>query len=48
MEKLTPLARLGDPDDIGLMAASMATRAGNVLTGQTITIHGGKLITDPS
>jgi dehydrogenase/reductase SDR family member 4 len=48
VEKLTPLARLGDPDDIGMMAAAMATRAGLFLTGQTITIDGGKTITDPS
>jgi hypothetical protein len=30
------------------MAAAMATRAGLFLTGQTITIDGGKTITDPS
>ncbi len=47
-ERITPLNRLGDPDDIGMMAAAMATRAGNFLTGQTITIDGGRMITDPS
>jgi hypothetical protein len=31
-----------------MLAASMATRAGNYLTGQTITIDGGRMITDPS
>ncbi len=48
VEKITPLGRLGDPDDIGILAASLATRAGNYLTGQTITIDGGRMITDPS
>ena len=48
VERITPLGRLGDPDDIGLLAASLATRAGDYLTGQTITIDGGRMITDPS
>ena len=48
VESITPLGRLGDPDDIGLLTASLATRAGNYLTGQTITIDGGRMITDPS
>ena len=48
VERITPLGRLGDPDDIGLLTASLATRAGNYLTGQTITIDGGRMITDPS
>ena len=48
VERITPLNRLGEPDDIGMLAAAMATRAGNYLTGQTITIDGGRMITDPS
>ncbi len=48
VERITPLGRLGDPDDIGGLAAAMATRAGLYLTGQTITIDGGRMITDPS
>jgi hypothetical protein len=31
-----------------MLTASLATRAGNYLTGQTITIDGGRMITDPS
>ena len=48
VERITPLGRLGDPDDIGMLTASLATRAGNYITGQTITIDGGRTITDPS
>ena len=48
VERITPLGRLGDADDIGMLTASLATRAGNYLTGQTITIDGGRMITDPS
>jgi dehydrogenase/reductase SDR family protein 4 len=48
VERITPLGRLGEPDDIGMLTASLATRAGNYITGQTITIDGGRTITDPS
>jgi dehydrogenase/reductase SDR family protein 4 len=48
VERMTPLGRLGEPDDIGILAASLATAAGNYLTGQTITIDGGRMITDPT
>ena len=48
VERITPLGRLGDPDDIGMLAAAMAGPAGRYLTGQTITIDGGRMITDPS
>ncbi|MBH67984.1 MAG: short-chain dehydrogenase [Rhodospirillaceae bacterium] len=48
VERITPLGRLGDPDDIGGLTAALATKAGNYLTGQTITIDGGRMITDPS
>ena len=48
VEAMTPLGRLGDADDIGGLAAAMATRAGLFLTGQTITIDGGRMVSDPS
>ncbi len=48
VERITPLGRLGEPDDIGMLAAAMATRAGAYLTGQTVTIDGGRMVADPS
>ena len=48
VERITPLGRLGEPDDIGMLAAALAGPAGAYLTGQTITIDGGRMITDPS
>ena len=43
-ESLTPLKRLGDPDDIGGIAVFLASRAGNFITGQTIVADGGVTI----
>lgn len=39
--KLTPLGRVGVPQDIGRMAAALAGDAGDFVTGQTIWIDGG-------
>ncbi len=44
-EKLTPLARIGVPDDIGGIAVFLASRAGSFITGQTIVADGGMTIT---
>ncbi len=43
-ESLTPLKRLGDPDDIGGIAVFLASRAGHFITGQTIVADGGVTI----
>ena len=39
-----PLKRLGDPDDVAGIAVMLAARAGNFITGQTIVVDGGGLI----
>lgn len=36
-----PLGRLADIDDVGALAAMLATRTGAMLTGQTIYVDGG-------
>jgi NAD(P)-dependent dehydrogenase (short-subunit alcohol dehydrogenase family) len=43
-ESLTPLRRLGDPEDIGAIAVFLASRAGAFVTGQTIVADGGVTI----
>ena len=40
-EKMTPLRRLGEPDDIGGVAVVLASKAGAFVTGQTIVADGG-------
>jgi len=40
-EALTPLGRIGEPDDIGGIAIMLASRAGAFITGQTIVADGG-------
>jgi dehydrogenase/reductase SDR family protein 4 len=44
-EAMTPLGRIGDPDDIGSIAVFLAARAGAFITGQTIVADGGITIT---
>jgi len=44
-EAVTPLGRIGDPDDIGGIAVFLASRAGAFVTGQTIVADGGITIT---
>lgn len=39
--KLTPLGRIGKPEDIGRMAAALAGPAGDFVSGQTVWIDGG-------
>ncbi len=43
-ESLTPLGRIGEPDDIGGIAVFLASRAGAFVTGQTIVADGGVTI----
>ena len=41
----TPLARIGDPDEIAGAAVFLASKAGAYMTGQTLVIDGGQTIT---
>jgi NAD(P)-dependent dehydrogenase (short-subunit alcohol dehydrogenase family) len=43
-EAMTPLRRIGEPDDIAGAAVLLASRAGNWMTGQVIVIDGGVTI----
>jgi NAD(P)-dependent dehydrogenase (short-subunit alcohol dehydrogenase family) len=43
-ETLTPLGRIGAPDDIGGIAAFLASPAAAFITGQTIVADGGVTI----
>ena len=42
--RVTPLRRLGEPEDIAGAAVFLASRAGQWITGQTIVVDGGRLI----
>ncbi len=44
LEKMTPLGRVGEPDDIGLLVTFLATRGGDFITGETIVADGGMSI----
>jgi NAD(P)-dependent dehydrogenase (short-subunit alcohol dehydrogenase family) len=41
LEKMVPLGRLDDPEDVAAMAAFLAGQGGRNITGQTINIDGG-------
>ena len=43
----TPLARLGEPEDIAGVAAFLASDAARFITGQVIVVDGGVMIADP-
>jgi len=43
-ERMTPLGRIGTPDEIGGLAAFLASDAGAFLTGQVIVVDGGMSI----
>ncbi len=45
-ESITPLRRLGEPEDIAGAAVYLAARAGNWTTGQTLIVDGGVTITN--
>ncbi len=45
---LTPLRRVGEPDEIAGVAVMLASRAGAFITGQTMVVDGGTLIGDGS
>jgi NAD(P)-dependent dehydrogenase (short-subunit alcohol dehydrogenase family) len=43
---MTPLRRVGEPDEIAGTALYLASAAGAFVTGQTLVVDGGTLITD--
>jgi hypothetical protein len=43
-QSLTPLRRIGEPDDIAATAVFLASRAGAWMTGQVMVIDGGVTI----
>lgn len=45
---MTPLRRTGQPEEISGVVAMLAARAGGFITGQTLVVDGGTLITDGS
>ncbi len=44
LENMTPIGRIGEPDDIGLLVTFLATNGGNFITGETIVADGGMSI----
>ena len=46
-ERVTPLRRIGEPEDIAGAAVFLASRAGAYVTGQCIVVDGGVTIADP-
>lgn len=46
VEKMTPMARIGDPVDIAGAAIFLASPAARYMTGQTIIVDGGAMIAD--
>ncbi len=47
IEERTPLGRIGDPDDIGPLAAFLCSPAATFITGQVIVADGGATIAAP-
>jgi NAD(P)-dependent dehydrogenase (short-subunit alcohol dehydrogenase family) len=45
LNKMTPLGRIGEPDEIGALSAFLATEGGAFITGETIVADGGMSIT---
>jgi len=46
-ERVTPLRRIGEPEDVAGAAVFLASRAGAYVTGQCIVVDGGVTVTDP-
>ena len=47
VEQRTPLGRIGTPADISGVAVFLASDAAAFMTGQTLTVDGGVMISDP-
>ena len=47
IEERTPLGRIGDPDDIGPLAAFLCSSAASFITGQVIVADGGATMAAP-
>jgi NAD(P)-dependent dehydrogenase (short-subunit alcohol dehydrogenase family) len=45
---MTPLRRVGSPFEVAGVAVMLASRAGGFITGQTVVVDGGTLISDGS
>lgn len=43
---MTPLCRVGEPHEVAGVAVMLASAAGGFITGQTLVVDGGTLITD--
>jgi NAD(P)-dependent dehydrogenase (short-subunit alcohol dehydrogenase family) len=43
---MTPLRRVGEPHEVAGVAVLLASAAGGFITGQTLVVDGGTLITD--
>lgn len=48
VEKVTPVRRIGEPDDIGGVAVFLASRAAAYITGQTLVVDGGLTVKEPA
>lgn len=44
----TPLQRIGEPEDVGHLAAFLASDASSWMTGETVVVDGGQLLGDVS
>ena len=48
LERSIPLGRIGDPRDIASMVVSLSGASGSYITGQTINIDGGIIMSWPN
>jgi 7-alpha-hydroxysteroid dehydrogenase len=47
MEEVIPLGRLGDPAEAAEAALFLASPSASFVTGQILTVDGGRLLLDP-
>lgn len=47
-ERVTPLRRIGEPEDVAGAAVFLASNAGAYVTGQCIVVDGGVTVADPA